>query len=120
LVRETIDDAPGHRIAIRLGEHERRQLDDTALVDPAEVDRLGQLTGRRQAEMPRYRMLQHRGRATAVLAPGSRGDGRHPDIVATTPIARDRAQREKPCMPPVRGDSGAVDAGAADDGDAPP
>ena len=57
--------------------------------------------------------------AATVLASRGRRDRGHPDVVATTPVTGDLAERGEANLAAVGRDADAVDSGAADDGDAP-
>src|SRR5207247_9844165 len=107
------------RVALGLGEHDGRQLDDAALDDAPHMELLRERRWRRLAEVRRHRLLQCRPLAAAVLAAGRGGDRLDADVVATAPVARDPAERREASLPSVRGDADAVDARAADDADPP-
>src|SRR5207302_7029266 len=119
LVGEAVDDRRGDRIVGRLGEYERRQLEDALLGDQLAVDRLGELLRRADAEVARNEPLEARLRAASVLAPRGGVDGGEADVTAAAPIARDRPERRKASVAAVRRDAHAVDPRAAHDGDAP-
>src|SRR5262245_14326023 len=83
------------------------------------MDRLGQVLRRREAEVRGYRLLEARLRASPVLAPSGCDDSGETDVVAASPVARDRAEGGKASMTAVRRDADAVDARPTDDGYAP-
>ena len=83
------------------------------------MDRLGELGRGLDAEMRRHRVLERRPRAAPVLAPGCGADGGEADVVAAAPVTGDRAERREANLAAVAGDADAVDAGTADDCDAP-
>ena len=97
-----IDDSARDRIVTRLRKHERRQLHNASLRDAPEMERLRELARRGEAEVRRHGALERRRRPAAVLAPRSHGDGLEPDVVAATPVAGDRAEREEARVTPVR------------------
>src|SRR5436309_32605 len=74
---------------------------------------------RREVEVRRHGVLEAGLRAAAVLTAGRRPDGRPPDVEAAAPVAADVAERREAGLAAVRRHAGAVDPGAADDGDAP-
>ncbi len=114
-----VDDARRDRVGRRLGEHERCELDDAPLRDRARVHGLRQLERRPQTEVRGHGALERRVRAAPVLAAGRGHHRRQADVVAAAPVAGDRAERGEAGLPAVRRQAEAVDAGAADDGDAP-
>ena len=63
-----LDDLRRDGVVRGFGEHERRELDDAALCDPAGVNRFGELARRGQAEVGRHGALEARARAAAVFA----------------------------------------------------
>src|SRR5690349_16446794 len=83
------------------------------------MDVLRQLRGRAQAEVARHRLLEGRARPATILAPRRGPDPGKPDVVTAAPVAGDRTERREARVAAVRRDAEAVDAGAADDRDAP-
>src|SRR5262245_45323061 len=83
------------------------------------MDRLGQVMGCREAEVLGYRVLEARLGASPVLASSGRDDTGETDVVASSPVAGDSAERREPRVTAVPRDADAVDARPADDGDAP-
>ena len=115
-----LDDLRGNRVVRRLRQQERRELDDTALVDPPSVNPLGELARRGHAEVRRNGPLEARPRAAPIFAPRRGRDSRQAQVVAAAPVSGDRTERRKACVPPIRRDTHAVDPGAACDRNAPP
>ena len=95
LVREPGDDARRDRVALRLGEDERRELDEAAPRDRAGVHGLGQLERGRKPEVRRHELLERRSRPAPVLTARRRPHGRGADVLAAAPVAADLAERRK-------------------------
>ncbi len=83
------------------------------------MDGLRQLARRLEPEVRGHGVLEARAGAAAVLAARGCEHGGPAQVVSPTPVPGDLAECRKPCVPAVRRDTDAVDAGAARDGDSP-
>src|SRR4029079_4718703 len=92
--------------------------------EPTARDRAGmhgvrELEGRDEPEVRGDEQLERRLRPAAVLRPRRRPAAFEPEALAASPVAGDVAEGGEPRLAPVRAEPEAVDACAADDGDAP-
>ena len=85
----------------------------------AGVHGLRELEWSREPEVRRHELLERRSRPAPVLAARRRPHGCRADVLAAAPVAADVAERGKARLASVGREAEAVDAGAADDGDAP-
>ncbi len=72
-----------------------------------------------EPEVRRHELLERRSRTAPVLTARRRPHGGGADVLAAAPVAADVAERGKACLASIGCKAEAVDAGAADDGDAP-
>src|SRR4051812_25521920 len=116
---ETLDDLRRDGVVRGFGEDDGRELDHTALFDPAGVDGFGQLARGRETEVGRHHALQGGTWAAAVFATCAGRNGGEAEVVPPTPVAGDRAERGEAGVPTVGRHADAVDSGSARDCDAP-
>ena len=97
LVGLAVDDVARHGVARDgLGEHEWRELDEPAGLEPVEVHRLEELTGSSVAEVRRHGGSEVCARSSAVLR-ANREPGGHPsDVGAAAPVAGDLTDGREP------------------------
>ena len=100
--REVLNDLRGDSVVHGFRQHERRELDHTALLDLPGVDSFRELARRGQAEVRRNGPLEARPRPTSVFASRGGRNGRQAEVVAPAPVSGDRAECGEPCMPAVR------------------
>ena len=119
LVGQAADDLGRDRILLGRREHDARQLAEPVTGQRLQMDGAGDVERLAEPVVGGNGGLEDRPGPAAVGAARGRHQRREPDVVATAPVTGDPAQGREPGLAAVRGESDAVDAAAAHDGDAP-
>jgi hypothetical protein len=114
LFGQPLEQVPRRRVTRRgsLEEH-GRQAEQFRSGDAAQVDADGDVADRRQAEVRGRGRAQQGVRAASVLGAHRPPHDLLAEVPAAAPVAGEPPEREEPGGPPVRGQTRAVDAGAA-------